>query len=94
MLKKKQAQCKNNVILRCVRVNIVRVENQLSVTYSKHLFKALVIRYAKRMRRIILSSACLYRIFPQLPHEPYNFGKKKEEEEEEEEVLWNTKRVC
>ena len=53
--------------MRRVRVAVVAVEMQLSITYSECVFVALVIQQAKRMRCIILSHlwpAPLYHIFP------------------------------
>ena len=41
---------------RCVRVTIVAVEKAISIIYSECVSVALVIRHAKRMRRIILLS--------------------------------------
>jgi hypothetical protein len=52
--------CAYNVTLRRVRVNYFYRGKVISITYSECVSVALVIRHAKRMRRIILSSvACL-----------------------------------
>ena len=53
-------QCTYNVTLRRVRLTIVAVEKAISIAYSQSVSLALVMRHAKRMRRIILSTvACL-----------------------------------
>ena len=67
-------QCTYNVILRCFRVPIVAVGKQ-EVLRILSLFVALVIRHAKRMLRIILSSV-LYRVLPYfsiLSHKRHDF---------------------
>jgi len=48
-----------NVVLRPVRVTIVAVEKQLSVSYSVFVSVALDIQHSMRMRRVILSVARL-----------------------------------
>jgi len=48
-----------NVVLRSVRVTIVAVEKHLSVSYSEFVSVALDIQHSMRMRRVILSVACL-----------------------------------
>jgi hypothetical protein len=56
---KQDWQCTYNVTLRHVRAAIVVVEKTI-IRYSECASAALVIRYAKRMRRIVLPSvACL-----------------------------------
>ena len=53
---------------RCVRVTIVAVEKAISIIYSECVSVALVIRHAKRMRRIILSSAACLTLPYLFPH--------------------------
>jgi hypothetical protein len=48
-----------NVALRRVCVTVVAVEKQLSVSYSEFVSVALNIQHSMRMRRVILSAACL-----------------------------------
>jgi hypothetical protein len=56
----KDKQCTYKVIFRRVRVTIVAVEKQLSITYSECVSVILIIQHAMRMCRIILSSvSCL-----------------------------------
>jgi hypothetical protein len=44
------------VTLRCIRLTIVVVEKQKSITYSECVPISLIIQHAKRMRRVLLSS--------------------------------------
>jgi hypothetical protein len=48
-----------NVTLRPVLVTTVAMGKQLNVSYSGYMFVALLIQQANRMRRVILSVACL-----------------------------------
>jgi hypothetical protein len=54
------------------------MEKAVSITYSECVSVALVIQYAKRMRRIILPSVvCLaLQSFPRLSHKLHDIGKK------------------
>jgi hypothetical protein len=64
-----------NVILMRVRVTFAAVEKGICITYSECVSVALVIKHAKRMRRIILSSvACLtVQYFSILSHKRHDF---------------------
>ena len=56
----KQAMCSYNVTTQRVRVTILAVEKQLSITYSECVSVALFVQHAMCMRRTMLSSvACL-----------------------------------
>ena len=65
-----------NVALRSVRVTIVTVEKELSVSYSECVSVALDIQQSVRLRRVILSVACLAvpYIFT-LSHKRYDFSR-------------------
>jgi hypothetical protein len=64
-----------NLTFRRVRVTIVAVEKQVSITYSECVSVALVIQHAKRMRRVILSSVACPAVpyLPTLSHKRYDF---------------------
>jgi hypothetical protein len=71
------------VILRHVRVTVVAVEKQLSITYSECAC-SLVIQDVERMRRIILSvDGLTVQYFSSLSHKCHDFLK----------ILLNIKRV-
>jgi hypothetical protein len=64
-----------NVKIRRVRVTIVVVVKAISITYSEHVFVALGIQHAMRMRPIMLLSGGLYgsTIFFHIISKRYNF---------------------
>jgi hypothetical protein len=56
----KGGNVRTNVTVWVVRVTIIAAKKTVGITYSESMSVGLVIQYAKRMRRIILSSvACL-----------------------------------
>ena len=73
--KKKNIQCTCNVTLRCIRVTIVAVEKQKSITYSECGFVALVIQAAKRISLIKFSFVACQALlhFYTLSHKRHDF---------------------
>jgi hypothetical protein len=79
MLTRQAVYCTYKVMLRRVRATIVAVNKATSIAYSQCVSLALVIRHAKRMCHIVLSTmACLaLQKFSTLFHKRHYFRGKK-----------------